>query len=389
MPLFYTYNEHFEKLENQKISLIFDGFINGLGIVRSLKTQPSIITVVVCKKGAALSYSNKVDVAIIYKSIEELKKIIIGVDKVVALAIPYYCNDNNLKLLIEMKDMLSNISIHPVDLGLLHKDNQVAVCNKAAVIFPVSKIVSKLEDLDDFQLSAKHYIIKPTNSNKNNPFKTKITAEISEVKRHCKTCIDKGIAAMVSEYIPGDDSHLYTLGGYAHQGNLIMPFTGRKIAQRPKNNGVASLAESIENEEIVAIGSRFLKEIKFTGIFQIEFKKSPEGKYYFIEFNPRNWSWGYVATISGSNLPLQKYFTETSSNEVLNTKGVPNYYFWMEGVFYNIILDRWLGVIPNFFKLLFSKRTTFAIFSFKDPMPLFAYFKNSLLFIARIRKDLR
>lgn len=377
------------ELKNIEIALILDGFINGLGIVRSLKMAENIPVAILCKKGAALAQSNKIDFIFYYRDYKEFEQQLLKINEIFKSVIPYYCKDNHLKIVFDLKDVLTNFKIYDFDLTLLEKNAQIELCQKTKVLYPRSYFVSSMQEFDALQLKDKTYIIKPVSSNSKNPFKTKISSNIEELKKYAMQCIDLEIKAIISHYIPGDDKSLITLGGYSNNGKLQKYFCGRKIAQRPKNNGVASVAESITDSEIIEIGKKFLSGTTFTGIFQIEYKRSPDNQYYFIEFNPRNWSWGYVATISGKNLAVEKYITETKIKTKVRELATPNFYLWTEGVFYNLIKDRWLGGISRGLKLLFTKRVTFAIFSWNDPKPFFSYLKNLILFSLKLRKEIR
>ncbi|MDB4175822.1 hypothetical protein N9766_05655 [Flavobacteriaceae bacterium] len=375
--------------KNTKIALVLDGFINGLGIVRSLKKAKGITVAILCKKGAALAYSNHVDYIYYYDNDKEFEEQLFLINTSFTQVIPYYCKDNHLKKVFSLKEKLSNFKIFHFDLNLLEKNAQMLLCEKTNVRYPKSYFVSNEKEFDALAFEDITYIIKPVSSSKENPFKTKITSDIVLLKKYTMQCIALNIKAIISNYIPGDDRSLITLGGYSNNGMLEMSFCGRKIAQRPKNNGVASVAESINDTEIIEIGKKFLSVTTFTGIFQIEFKLSPDNTYYFIEFNPRNWSWGYVSTIVGKNLALKKYNTETNNHIKDTTIAVPNFYLWTEGVFYNLFKDKWLGGITRALKLLCTKKVTFAIFSWNDPKPFFKYLLNLILFAFKLRKEIR
>ena len=47
-----------------------------------------------------------------------------------------------------------------------------------------------------------------------------------------------------------------------------------------------------------------MKEVKFEGIYSIEFLIDQEDNYYFSEINFRNSTWSYAATMAGMNLPV-------------------------------------------------------------------------------------
>lgn len=382
-------------VKDKTIALVLDGFINGLGIVRSLKVDTSIYTVVLCKKGSALAVSNKVDLVFYYHSNEEFISLLQKLSNVAGLVIPYYCNDENLKAICKEAQHLKQFKLFPFDLDILTKEKQLELCKELGINIPSTDFIQHETDFLSMFKEGTTYIIRPSFRRKNEKlFKAKISQELETLLVYINKCLILDIPAVVSEYIPGDDTTLYTLGGYAHDGELVCPFTGRKISQRPRYNGVASIAEAIECPEIETIGKTFLKRISFTGIFQIEFKYNAQNDtYYFIEFNPRNWSWGYVATNQGRNLPLHKFYIESNSGKDAFTAGNPprgvTSYFWAEGILYNLIIDRWFGVLPIAFKHLLSRKLTYAIYHKNDPKPFFKYLHNTLFFGLRLRKELR
>ena len=383
-------------VKDKTIALVLDGFINGLGIVRSLKVDPTIYTVVICKKGAALGVSNKVDLVFNYASNDEFLSHLKAINNAAKLVIPYYCNDENLKTIFKEAQHLENFKLFPFDMDILTKEKQLELCKEIGITIPSTDFINNEADFLSMFQEGTSYIIRPSFRRKNEAlFKAKISRDKQTLWIFINKCLLLDIPAVISEYIPGDDTTLYTLGGYAHKGNLVCPFTGRKISQRPRYNGVASIAEAIECLEIETIGKAFLKTISFTGIFQIEFKYNTQNNtYYFIEFNPRNWSWGYVATNQGRNLPLHKFYVETNSNKDAsqNTGKAPlgfTSYFWSEGILYNLVIDRWFGVIPIAFKHLLSRKLTYAIYHKNDPKPFFRYLRNTLSFGLRLRKELR
>lgn len=391
-------NNDYNIFLNKDIALVMDGFINGYGIVRSLKKNNSIFIVVLCKKGAALSKSNLINACLTYETENELNNILVEVNSTAKSVVPYYCSDANLKIVLDLKSKLSRFYIHNLDEAILTKEHQLNIAEKVSIDIPQSWIIRTSSDIDNLIDPAETYIVKPTEAAANNQslFKAKISNDKNTLLKYINKCIDANVPALLSIYIPGDDTSLYTFGGYAFNGELITPFAGKKISQRPRYNGVASMAESIEDNLLIEIGSRFIKEIAFTGIFQIEFKVVLEkNKYYFIEFNPRNWSWGYVATVNGKNLPLSKFQNETlllknkSFKKTELPKGKSNFYFWAEGIIYNLVIDKWFGIIPIALKKLMQNKVTFAFFNLKDPKPYFRYLTNLLLYALKLRKGLR
>jgi len=106
---------------------------------------------------------------------------------------------------------------------------------------------------------------------------------------------------VIQQFIPGNDDELYTAGISAAAGKILATYSGRKLRQFPPTTGVAALAETIFEQKVIEYGERLLSEAGYTGIAQVEFKKS-NNEFYLMEINPRPWMWNSLATASGINL---------------------------------------------------------------------------------------
>lgn len=109
----------------------------------------------------------------------------------------------------------------------------------------------------------------------------------------------------ISEVIPGDDGHLWTLGSYRDAaGRPLASFTGRKLRQWPPRFGTARAAESRWDPGLAERCHALLDALGFHGISQVEVKRDPrDGRDNLIEVNPRSWLWVGLATACGVNLP--------------------------------------------------------------------------------------
>jgi D-aspartate ligase len=110
---------------------------------------------------------------------------------------------------------------------------------------------------------------------------------------------------LVQELIPGGDEELYTLGSYlAADGEPLGLFCGRKLRQTPPGVGTCRVGEAVWVEEVVDQGLRLLRELRHTGLSQVEFKRDPrDGAYRLMEVNPRLWQWHGLAAACGVDLP--------------------------------------------------------------------------------------
>ena len=111
---------------------------------------------------------------------------------------------------------------------------------------------------------------------------------------------------MVQELVPGGDEELYSLGSYLREdGEPLGLFSGRKLKQVPPLVGTCRVGEAVWVDEVVDAGLRFLRELGFHGISQVEFKRDPrDGRFKLMEINPRLWQWHGLATACGVDLPL-------------------------------------------------------------------------------------
>jgi D-aspartate ligase len=114
---------------------------------------------------------------------------------------------------------------------------------------------------------------------------------------------------LIQEVIPGDDRNLFTLGAYIdRRGVPLGVFCGRKLRQTPRSVGTCRVGESLWVDSVVDQGLRLLNGLEFAGIAQVEFKyDARDGKFKFIEINPRLWQWHENAAICGVDLPWIAY----------------------------------------------------------------------------------
>lgn len=119
----------------------------------------------------------------------------------------------------------------------------------------------------------------------------------------------EGFEPMVQEFVPGPDSELYTLGSYlAADGEALGLFCGHKLRQTRRSLGSARVGEAVWVDEVVEIGLRLLRALRFHGVSQVELKRDPrDGRYKLIEVNPRLWQWHGLAAACGVDLPVIAY----------------------------------------------------------------------------------
>ena len=114
---------------------------------------------------------------------------------------------------------------------------------------------------------------------------------------------------MLQEFIPGGDESLWTLGTYiGADGEVLVRFCGRKLRQTRDNMGSARIGQALWDDEVVESGLAVLRELRFHGIAQVEWKRDPrDGRLKLIEVNPRLWQWHDLASLCGANVTAAAY----------------------------------------------------------------------------------
>jgi predicted ATP-grasp superfamily ATP-dependent carboligase len=114
---------------------------------------------------------------------------------------------------------------------------------------------------------------------------------------------------VIQEYIPGDTNCIYTFHAYCDRHSRILAhYVGRKIRAYPRDTGVSTYLELVEEPVLVRMAVEILKRLKFVGILKADFKKDPRsGRYYLLEINARFNLWNYLGMVCGVNLPQVAY----------------------------------------------------------------------------------
>jgi len=117
---------------------------------------------------------------------------------------------------------------------------------------------------------------------------------------------------VIQEIIPGPATNLFGLAGYFDKNhNPKGLFAYRRIREWPPGFGNNSLIESIPMHEVSTIKDitvDYLKNLKYSGLFEAEFKKDPRsGNFRLLEINARSWWQNHFPTICGINLVMMAY----------------------------------------------------------------------------------
>ncbi len=114
---------------------------------------------------------------------------------------------------------------------------------------------------------------------------------------------------IVQEIIPGDSDNQYSACFFYNRTEPFVSLLARRKRQYPMDFGkCTTFAETISKNSLIQSAQLMLNKINFWGLCEVEFKKDErDGKYKFLEINPRTWKWHSIANKSNSPFLMSLY----------------------------------------------------------------------------------
>lgn len=185
---------------------------------------------------------------------------------------------------------------------------------------------------------------------------------------------------LVQEVIPGPESNITLFGAYvARDGVVRQSFTGRKLRQYPAGFGSASLVTSEPCPQTHELAISFLRAIGFQGICGAEFKRDPrDGRLKIIEINPRPTLWFQITHDAGLRI-VEAAWRDMTGRAPLPETGQRTDVTWRyllkdlaSTLFYHRARQRFVFPAPDTSGARGSRRHSYPVFSFDDPLPALA-----------------
>lgn len=128
--------------------------------------------------------------------------------------------------------------------------------------------------------------------------------ELAERYREAAALMDPA-TLMVQELIPGGGESQFSFASLCVEGEPLAYLTARRTRQYPADFGRAStFVETLDMPEIVEPSCRLLREIRFTGLIEVEYKRDPrDGVLKLLDMNPRVWGWHTLCGRAGVDFP--------------------------------------------------------------------------------------
>ncbi len=204
-----------------------------------------------------------------------------------------------------------------------------------------------------------------------------------ELQNYCRLLKTSGSEGEVFDLVPGPDSSIYAYCVYVDQHcDPVAECTIRKLRQTPPFLGIARVAELTGNIPLIREQSmELIRHIGFRGLAVLEFKKDArDGTFRFFEINGR--SVLYNSLLRKANLDVAKLiWSDYGEGRVKKTEPAA----W-PGVWIHLHADI-LRTLQNFrreqlsikdYLRPYGRQKTFAVWSRHDPKPFCTQWSSSL-----------
>jgi biotin carboxylase len=98
------------------------------------------------------------------------------------------------------------------------------------------------------------------------------------------------------------DGPTVLFGGVFHDGRPLRCYAAEKREQHPRRTGPAIRLRSLDDPALVELGTHVLGALRWTGFASADFIRRRDGRYVFLEVNPRLWGSAAAARSAGVDL---------------------------------------------------------------------------------------
>ena len=112
-------------------------------------------------------------------------------------------------------------------------------------------------------------------------------------------------ALLLQELIGGRGESQFSYAALCRDGVPLASVTARRTRQYPAEFGRAStFVETVDCQELVDPSVRLLREMRYTGLIEIEYKRDQrDGVFKLLDMNPRVWGWHSLCPRAGVDFP--------------------------------------------------------------------------------------
>jgi D-aspartate ligase len=153
-------------------------------------------------------------------------------------------------------------------------------------------------------------VLKPAVKEKSNALTTakawRIDSRDELERRYREACeLMNPELLVVQELVFGGGEGQFSYAALCRDGEPLAALTARRTRQYPADFGRAStFVETIDCPEVVEPSLRLLRELRWTGLVELEYKRdSRDGVLKLLDMNPRIWGWHTLCGRAGIDFP--------------------------------------------------------------------------------------
>jgi len=291
-------------------ALVLGGYVNGYSIIRELY-ECGVKNIALFDYGSSLaSKSNKINYYDNFKKNDanSLKEALKKLHKKSDYIVIFPTDDLQLENLYEIYNDIKDFCFVPFNynnvIQSLDKYVQYEFCEKYNIPYPKTVNIETIEDLDNIKDMMFPVLIKPNKLYSELKFRGMIIKDKQDFYKKFKILkeeINNGKILLVSEFIPGNDTNMFSYNAYRNQeGKILGEWIGKKLTQFPNEFGMFSSASNEAPEIIKEQGRKLLEVMDLKGICEPEFKYDyRDKKYKLMEITLRSTMWNRLGYVSG------------------------------------------------------------------------------------------
>lgn len=209
---------------------------------------------------------------------------------------------------------------------LMSKFNIASLANQYGFVTPKMMILKKEDTIpNDLDYPVFTKSVKSIDGGKKEERKCNNANELKGVLEKCKS---DGL--LVQQFIDKKDEIDFI--GYAAHGQVYMPYIQHQLRFSDHAYGGYHRFDKLEDGEFIGRIKNMIREIRFQGLFSVEFLVDKNNNWYFTEINFRHDGHDYLITSVGVNLPWLYCCAVTGEDVELQPKPKKNSFTGMNEI---------------------------------------------------------
>lgn len=307
-----------------------DAGINALATVRALGRRGVPVHVVALDSSAQIASASRYCRG--FSAARELGTLHEALRALPRGALLYVDNDPMLKALAphagELEAHFSVVDPLAQAAQLTDKAFQLQVARQAGIAAPRSWLPRTWDEIASLK-TAKRLIAKPLAGRAD--FKALVEADARSLAAALRGRVASPADVVVQEFIEGDDSQIHVALCYrARSRDQCYVLSARKLRQTAPGAGVMAVGQVLDAPQVREMTRRLATAAGARGAFCTEFKRDArDGRYYFIEWNPRPAYFQSIGWRAGFDLAWLAYCDHAKPEALPGEQGFFGDHYWI------------------------------------------------------------